>query len=496
MPVLSKKTVILLCLAIGLWLATFWQALLGAARIWYISEIFSHGFFVLPGALYLIWRLREQVDVSQVRPAYLAVPALFVFLVAGLFGWLGDIQVIQHISAFTSLIALAVLAVGWRASLTLWFPLLFILFSIPIGEELIPTLQKVTADLSVWMLGLTGLPVFNSGLYIEIPQGRFVVAEACSGIRFFIGSLVFGAIYAHLTYRSLRFQVLFWVIAALIPILANALRVFGIVLAGYYSDMTVAVGADHLIYGWVFFAIVLFMLMGVGSLLKRFESEPKQKPFKRSAPETKTLDMFDRGLSVGCVAMVCVLVWKVALSMSIDDQRSEANTQALHAVFDQQVLSGWEPVYSGYSEKLTGQIAASGAYPVSIAAYIYDRDGAFSEMVSAQNRIFNKDNWSRRASFSFRGEQITVPLSEIVSASGVKRLVARVFIVEDRVLTSPVKTKLFQTWQKLFGGTGAGIALLVSAPSASAAEADNTASHDIVSAIETLLVPSKKVFSR
>ncbi len=46
--------------------------------------------------------------------------------------------------------------------------------------------------------------------------------------------------------------------------LANTLRAYIIVMLGHFSDMKVATGADHLIYGWVFFGLVMFLLFWIG----------------------------------------------------------------------------------------------------------------------------------------------------------------------------------------------------------------------------------------
>ncbi|MEI8648950.1 exosortase [Paraglaciecola sp. Hal342] len=155
------------------------------------------------------------------------------------------------------------------------FPLFFIVFCIPVGEELIPTLQAITADMSVMMLQWVNVPIYRSGLYIEIPEGRFLVAEACSGISFFIASIVIGSLYAYMNMQSRIRRVSFVCISILFPIIANAIRVFGIILTGHLTNMEHAVGADHLIYGWVFFSLVIVCLIGLGELIREKSSELK-----------------------------------------------------------------------------------------------------------------------------------------------------------------------------------------------------------------------------
>lgn len=94
------------------------------------------------------------------------------------------------------------------------------------------------------------MPVYIEGLYIFIPQGAFEVAEACSGIRFLISTIVLGLLLAHLLYRDLRLRALLVAAAVSIPIVANGLRAYGIVMIGHWFGMEQAAGTDHIVYGF------------------------------------------------------------------------------------------------------------------------------------------------------------------------------------------------------------------------------------------------------
>ena len=154
------------------------------------TKYLTMAFFIVPGAIYLIYLKRYTLFEQPIKTTPLAfiviVPAVALYIV----GIAGDIQLFLHTATFTLLPAIIWLMVGTRAAKTILFPLVFMLFSIPVGEQLIPYLQVIAANGSVALLRLTGVPLFRSGLYIEIPQGRFLVAEACSGVSFFIASFV------------------------------------------------------------------------------------------------------------------------------------------------------------------------------------------------------------------------------------------------------------------------------------------------------------------
>ncbi|MCX8006462.1 MAG: exosortase, partial [Burkholderiaceae bacterium] len=128
-----------------------------------------------------------------------------------------------------------------------------------------------TADFTVLALKLTGIPVYREGNYFMIPSGQWSVVEACSGLRYLIASLMVGVLFAHLMYVSRRRQILFVGASVVVPIVANWLRAYFIVLIGHLSGNELAVGVDHLVYGWIFFGFVMLLLFSIGA---RFREAP------------------------------------------------------------------------------------------------------------------------------------------------------------------------------------------------------------------------------
>ncbi|MGL1269245.1 archaeosortase/exosortase family protein, partial [Vibrio parahaemolyticus] len=68
----------------------------------------------------------------------------------------------------------------------LLFPLGYMLFLVPFGDEMIPFLQTITARLTMVLLALAHIPATLDGVFITTPAGYFEVAEACSGVKFLI----------------------------------------------------------------------------------------------------------------------------------------------------------------------------------------------------------------------------------------------------------------------------------------------------------------------
>jgi exosortase A len=164
------------------------------------------------------------------------------------------------------MIVLAVCAVvGSQIARAIAFPLAFSLLAVPIGEFLVPVMIEHTADFTVGALRLSGIPIYREGNNFVIPSGRWSVVEACSGLRYLIASITLGLLYAYLTYSSLLRRSLFVLASVLVPIVANWVRAYMIVMIGHLSGMKYAAGVDHLLYGWVFFGLVMLMLFWIGS---------------------------------------------------------------------------------------------------------------------------------------------------------------------------------------------------------------------------------------
>lgn len=233
--------------------------------IWNNYETFTHGYIILPICLWLVWQQRGVLAGITPRPSWIGLLALTGIVFIWLLGSLSGAQVVKQYALAAMIPATVLALLGWTVVRILRFPLLFLLLAVPFGDALIDPLMNQTADFTVAALQLTGIPVFREGNTLTIPTGVWSVVEACSGVRYLIASLTLGIIYAYLTYRTTWRQILFILAAIIVPIFANGMRAYMIVMIGHLSNMEYAVGVDHLIYGWIFFGLVMLILFWVGS---------------------------------------------------------------------------------------------------------------------------------------------------------------------------------------------------------------------------------------
>jgi exosortase A len=457
------KTAFAFLIALAAWLTLVYSSLWSAVELWIGNEIYNHCMIVIPASIYLIYEKRLKLDWSQAKMSWLALIAFVAQLMLFVLGAAADIQVFQHIAIFSMLPTLVWIFIGNKLAWDLKFPLAFVLFAVPVGEELIPFLQEITADMSVYLLQLTGIPLFRSGLFIEIPQGKFLVAEACSGVSFLIASIVLGNLYAYMNLVSWQRRLFFVGLSIVFPILANSVRVYGIIYIGYSSDMQYAVGADHLIYGWFFFAFVLVCLFLLGELIRRNESRKLKRLANNTVESSVAIDTSKAQPSIQYSVtgfkpvVVTVLLVSLMLSsvqtfrMSTGIAPASGSMNVDLSAFEEVEHSHkvqWIPRYVGKSdEKLYHLRTRNFDFDVYYAEY----DGAGGELVSSLNKLYEQDRWTLVEKNSKIVNKIAVQQEYITTSVGVEKRILYWYVVGDEIVSSYKGVKISQLIQKLKG---------------------------------------------
>ena len=446
------------------WFSLTYTGISTAVAIWTVSEVFNHCYIVLPASFYLIWEKRYQINWEKIKPTMLPVPILIGQVLVYLFGLAGDINVLMHIATFTMLPVIIWILIGHSVAYQILFPLCFMIFAIPIGEELVPFLQEITADYSVLLLELTGIPLFRSGLYIEIPQGRFLVAEACSGISFLIASIVLGNLYAYMNLKKMSTRTLFVALSIIFPIFANVVRVYGIIYIGYSSDMKHAVGADHLIYGWFFFAFVLVCLFLIGELIRKREAKSLAKANsdgETSSPtEQKIISITTASFKYSWIIPILILglglIKTVNLNASEDKPSndpfgiSSANIiSASNNIKTSFTSRAWMPIYAKAATSISGEYSLYGVQFRVFSALYRPHVG---ELITSQNQMYSEDRWSR-AGFSNETMDNGIAFNKLYLSTpdGNYMRVYFTYFIGDRNFTNKNYAKLYQTWLTLMG---------------------------------------------
>jgi exosortase A len=444
----------------------FADAVVGAVRVWDASETFTHCYLILPIVGYLLWDRRAELARVRPRPQPWALLALPPLLLVALVGRAASILELEQLALVAVAQAVLLALLGWSVYRVAWFAFLYLFLLVPSGEWLVPALQDFTADFSVGALRLIGIPTLHDGIMIYIPNGSFRVAEACAGLRFLIATIAYGLLFAYLVYRSWPRRLIFVALSLIIPIIANGFRAFGIIWLAHITDNAAAVAADHLVYGWIFFALVLLILTTVGFA---FREDLAERPLP--APETRApgqpLPFAATGLVVAAL-IAAGPAWALFVGGGAPATQVTLPTPPVSAPWrpTDQRLDSWHAQYPAADSVLV-QAYTNGDVVVQleIAYYAYQRDGA--EVVAHENRPYDDETWRRV-------EDITAtvaPDGQPLDARGQRlQSVGRTLVtlpwywVDGRFTTSPMRAKLLQVSAKLVSGQQSAAYVVVAAP--------------------------------
>ena len=426
----------------------FRQEIIGAVRVWIDSTAYNHCFLVLPLAGFLLWERRAVVSSVSPRPTLWPLPAMPALSAIWLVAVVLDIQEGRQLVMVAMFQVVLLVALGRRLFWQLLAPFLFLFFLVPSGAFLVPSLQTITADIAVAGLRFLHIPVFSDGYMIEIPEGPFEIAEACAGLRFLIASSVFGCFFAVVMYRSFLRRILFIIMSVLVPIVANGLRALGIIVLAHLEGSAAAVETDHILYGWVFFTLVMMILIAIGMA---FAEKPRWRPPVKS---TTTGNTSLWRFAVAVSAAVLLALTGPAYAYRLDSlfpavQLPQADSPHVapswHSMFG--ALPSWHPLVHGADREFLEEFEQPGSGIVVRYVALYRLRALGNMLTTTENRLADDSEWRiverGEAVFSLGGEKTAVTSAEIVSGPH-RRLVWSFYIVDGRITARLFEAKLLQ----------------------------------------------------
>ena len=454
-------------------LLLFRETGLAMVDVWAHNGTYAHGMIVPPLTVWLIWRMRDRLALLAPKPGYLAV---FLLAAAGAVWLLGEVATVKVIPQFAlvCILVLAVVAVlGWQVARAIVFPLLFLLFAVPFGDFTQPKLMEWTAKFTVLGLRITGIPVYSEGQNLVIPSGSWSVVEACSGVRYLIASVTVGTLFAYLTYHSLRRRLIFVGFAILVPIVANWARAYMIVMLGHLSGNKLAVGVDHLIYGWVFFGLVIMAMFWIGARWREDELPPTEPgPLPSRAAVRK-----DSAVWMAAAATVLVAaVWPLAQWQL--DRGTVASVSQLAPLgpiagwqTTQPGVLDWRPRFENYAASTQTAFEKDNGVAGLFIGYYRNQDQQH-KMITSTNVLVTTDDpfWAKLGSakreIEWNRQRLDVRTAELRGPVSARLLVWQWYWVDGRWTASDFLAKAYTVLSRLRGkGDDSAVIILYALPS-------------------------------
>ncbi len=257
---------LLLCFAVA-----YAPVLQSLVHTWGNSDDYSHGFFIVPICLYIIWQKKDEL----MKLVWYSSPwGLVLFFSSLLLYILADSAGIRTLSSLTIIPVLAGIIwylLGGQVLRALMFPLFLLLFMVPVPSQIYSSLtiplQLIVSKVSVSMTSGVGIPIFAEGNVLQLPDRTLEIVEACSGLRSLLSLFVLSLVYGYFSLQSNLLRGFLFVSAIPVAILVNIVRVSLIITAFYYFNFDLSTGSAHTWLGvGVFFLALVFIFLEKGIL--------------------------------------------------------------------------------------------------------------------------------------------------------------------------------------------------------------------------------------
>ena len=301
----------------GKWMITRWET---------DSGYYSHGWLVLPVSVVLLWLNRKQLAAcprkSNLWGLVIVAPALLLHIVgAGLVA-----GVVSGIALIGLLGGLVLTLFGWRMLKLTWFPIMFLIFMVPIPavviEKISFNMKLMAAAVAAKVIDFMGLVVVRDGSIIHLPASeyipryqRLIVDDVCSGLKYLISLTAFGALYAYIAQVKYRAKAILFAVSVPISFVANVLRVILMVLVAYRWGVESVEGKVHDFFGIMLFVVAFIFLFMMEWLLRKFcrmgheedgEAEKSAAQASPAAPDTSVCAQPSKALQWALLVILTV----------------------------------------------------------------------------------------------------------------------------------------------------------------------------------------------
>ena len=444
-------------------LAIFHRDTADLATIYWTNTTFGHCLFVAPVIAWLVWQRRAELALVPPQGWW---PGL-ALVGAGGFAWvLGDaasVALFCHAGLVLMLQGAVVAVLGPNVARALLFPLCYMAFFVPFGDFLEGPLQQITTAMVIPLLHIFGVPAVVDGVLVTTPNGYFEIAEACSGAKFVIAMIAYGVLVANVCYVSWGKRAAFLAMALIVPVIANGIRAFATIYAAWWTSVEQATGMDHIVYGWLFFALVMAVVLAIG--WKWFDRDPDAAWFDPMALQAAP----SRRVEAPVAALLVLTVASLFLGWS---SLNAARAAPLPAAMDLPDVPGWErtglstratwsPNYPGADHFLVGRYMDAQGRAVDLAVAVYANQHEGKELVGfGIGAIRENDRWVRIEGLSRAdGGQAL----RMTGPARVERETVTWYRVGGTLTGSDNRVKLMTLKNKMLGGNQAAAAVLISA---------------------------------
>lgn len=347
---------------------------------------YTHGYLIAAICLWLVFRERRSLRNSPIAPSVKAAIGLFIASIAWLVAVRAGIQTLHQLLLPVLLWLAVFAALGLRAARISAFAIGYMLFAIPIWSEFNGLLQNLTTKAVDLMLATTGVNAYVEGNIVHLASGTFEVAGGCSGLHYVIVSLALAALYGEINSDTRRMRLQLLAMAGALAILANWLRVYIIIVAGYLTDMQhYLVRVEHYRFGWVVFAVMMGVFFMVA---RRFPLSPQPPADAQAARDPRSLGRFSLGAALSVIPLAIGPLWNAFMPVRAAELPPGSLFPASIAGSSHRAAGAgeWQPSFVAADRIEQGEYGGFGS-PVQFYSAVYASQAQEKELVGYRNSV-------------------------------------------------------------------------------------------------------------
>ncbi len=275
---------------------TFRDGVLFMTFQWSAAE-YSHGYLIPLIAFLLVWQKSRDLSKTEFSGAWSGAFIVFAGVAIFLVGELGTVYTVIQYAFLLTLWGFVLAAFGWKGLRSLWMPLVYLFFMVPLPRflyvQLSSEMQLIASEWGVAVIRLLGISVFLDGNIIDLGTYKLQVVEACDGLRYLFPLMSFGFLVAYLYQGPFWHRAVVFLSTIPITIVMNIFRIGVIGVLVEHYGIEVAVGFLHDFQGWAIFMVCVAMLFAEIWLLNRvtLRKVPFRELFNLSLPKISLKSM-------------------------------------------------------------------------------------------------------------------------------------------------------------------------------------------------------------
>jgi exosortase A len=435
----------------------YWPSLAALLRVWGSDRgTYSQGYLIAAVSLWMLMMRGREIS-ARWQPGLDVLPVILGLGFLWLIGARAGIQTAEALLLPVILWLAIRAAFGAAVARACSFPCAFLVLAIPVWDPLSAPLQAITTQVAAGILALAQVPTRVTGNFIHINAGTFEVASGCSGLGMLLVGLATAGLYGEMQRQPVSRRLMLFALAAALSVLANWIRVAGIVYAGYLKGMNTSLVRDHYGFGWVVFAT---MLIAFFPLARRLAGAPEAPGFQATAGVQTTAGHFWVATALMLAALAFGPVWQLAADWREPPQVTADLPQDPSANWTgpRTVPQGWAPQFPGADAQRMGvYLRGEQRITAFTAAYAVQRHA--KKLVGYGVEILDEDE----TPLSYKRIDVagqSVAEIEAASPGGRHAIVWLRYSVGARHFTSGWWAQLRYGWDSLLGSPRSSVMLL------------------------------------